>query len=139
MKPTSKKVARPTISSPPLQDPDPLGFFPAISARLQEAYRKWLHTLLRDYLLVKVEPHVRRRLLDAGTAEGLPVSFSLTITVHPRDSSGFARVVGALETPFPDQHSPDDPDGTYVTSLFTGKAVWMPRPKRGWRRFGRRR
>ena len=82
--------------------------------------------------------------VDAGT--GQHVTFDLKITVHSRNASDFAPVVGELQTSsaqlsdehLPDQQ-PDDPEGTYITSLFTGKPVRVARPRRGWRKLGRRR
>ena len=89
---------------------------------------------------------MHRRVVDAGTNHGGPVSFPATITVYPRDAKGFARVVGKLETSLtelsdehlPDQQ-PDDPEyGPYFIGL-SGEPVRARRPKRGWRKFGRRR
>ena len=107
-----KKLAQPTTRKPN-EDPDPLGF----AAKLEEAYQEWLRALLRDNLIVKLKPAKLRGVVAAGTARGQPVSFPLTITVDPGDASGFARVVGKLETPVaelaaeaePDEQS-DDPD-----------------------------
>jgi hypothetical protein len=148
MKSTSKKVTRPTTKALN-NDPDPVGFgttLAEIIAELKDAYHARLHAFLRRFVLVRFEPAVHRRVVDAGTNHGGPVSFPATITVYPRDATGFARVVGKLETPFPepsDEHlpdeQPDDPEGVYVPSMFTGKPVWMARPKGGWRKFGRRR
>ena len=141
-----KKLARRTTRAPK-EDADPLGLLSALHAKLKEAYYAQLRAFLGRNLLVRgIEPAARRRILDAGTIQGGPVSFPLMITVYPRDATGFARVVGKLETSLaepsdehlPDQQ-PDDPEGVYITSILTGKPVWMPRPKRGWRKFGRRR
>ena len=90
---TSKKFARPTTTAPN-DGPDPVGLLPALVAELKDAYHAQLRALLRKFLLVRLEAAVRRRILEAGTAQGGPVSFDLRITVHPRDASGFARVVG---------------------------------------------
>ena len=67
--------------------------------------------------------------------------FAATLTVYPRDASGFARVDGALETPSeePQPAGPaDDPAYVDVQGLF-GQTVRVPRPKGGWRKRGRRR
>ncbi len=141
MKTTSKKSARP-IARTPQEDADPLGF----AAKLEEAYHAQLRAILRRNLLVRFEPAVLRGIGDGGTNHGGPVSFPATLTVYPRDAHGFARVVGELETPVaeltaetePDEQ-PDDPEGVYITSMFTGKPVWVARPKRGWRGRGPRR
>ena len=82
--------------------------------------------------------------VDAGA--GQHVTCDLKIAVHSRNASDFAPVVEELETSsaeFSDQHlpdqEPDDPEyGPYIFGLF-GEPVRMRRPKRGWRRFGRRR
>jgi hypothetical protein len=139
---TSKtKLARRTTRKPN-ENPDPLGF----AAKLEEAYQEWWRAFLRDNLIVKLKPAKLRGVVGAGTARGEPVSFPLTITVDPGDASGFARVVGKLETPVaelaaaaePDEQS-DDPDyGPPFTGLF-GKRVRARRPKGGWRKPGRRR
>ena len=118
---------------------------PALYAKLAEIYYAQLRAFLRRFVLVRFEPAVHRRVVDAGTNRGGPVSFPATLTVYPRDAKGFARVVGKLETPVaelgdddqPDELT-DDPEGVYINSLF-GKRVWVPRPKRGWRKLGRRR
>ena len=96
MKSTSKKVARPTTRTPK-EDADPVGFASVLaekSAKLEEAYHARLRAFLLKFLLVKLKPAVRRRIIEAATAQGRPVSFDLRITVYPRDASGFARVVG---------------------------------------------
>ena len=109
----SKKLVRPTVRTPK-EDAGPVG-----SARI--------------YVEV-----------DAGA--GQHVTFDFKIAVPRRSASGLPRVVRELETPsaelsdehLPDQQ-PDDPEyGPYIFGLF-GKPVRMRRPKRGWRRFGRRR
>ena len=125
---TSKKFARATIGTPE-EDADPLGF----AAKLEEAYHVRLRAFLRDALIVRLKPAKLRGVVDAGTIQGGPVSFPLTITVYPRDASGFARVVGELETAdLPLDFSSIDPaDGPFLTSLFTEKPVRPPvRPKR---------
>jgi hypothetical protein len=139
MKSPSKKLTPPTISTPQ-EDPDPVGLFPELSAKLKEAYHLGLRAFLRQNLLVRLKPAVRRRILDAATAQGGPVSFDLRITVHPRDASGFPRVVGELLS---DEHSPDQQpgapgDGPYVVTLF-GERVPVSQLKTKRRRFGRRR
>ena len=117
-----------------------------IIAELKDAYHARLHACLRRFVLVRFEPAVHRRVVDAGTNHGGPVSFPATITVYPRDATGFAPVVGEQETSLAelsDEHSPDeqpdDPEyGPYFIGLF-GEPVRMRRPKRGWRGRGRRR
>jgi hypothetical protein len=134
---TTKKFARPTTTAPN-DGPDPLGLLPALSAKLKEAYYVRLRAFLLKFLLVRLEAAVRRRILEAGTAQGGPVSFDLRITVHPRDALGFARVVGALKT---DEDQPDEQpaeDGPYINTLF-GERVPVSHLKTGRRRFGRRR
>ncbi len=106
-----------------------MGLFPALYAKLAEAYHVRLRAFLRRFLLVSLEPAVLRGIVDAGTTHGGPVSFPLTITVHPRDAKGFARVVGKLETPpveLSDEHLPDEQeeystDETYIYDVATGK------------------
>ena len=79
------------------------------------------------HLLVRLKPPVLRRIADVGTAQGEPVTFPLTITVHPRDASGFALVVGELDTFYLPLDYSSDPS---LTSLFTEKPVQPPvRPK----------
>jgi hypothetical protein len=126
MKSPSKRSVRPTISTPN-DDPDPVGLFPELSAKLEEAYHLGLRAFLRQNLLVEgLAPAVRRSILDVGTAQGRPVSFPLTITVHPRDASGFARVVGELDTFYLPLDYSSDPS---LTSLFPEKQPPV-RPKR---------
>jgi hypothetical protein len=113
MKSPPKKHARPTIRTPK-EDADPVG-------------------VARIYVEV-----------DAGA--GQYVTFDIKIADHSRNASDFAPVVGELETSpaeLSDEHRPDqeadDPDyGPYIFGLF-GERVRMRRPKRGWRRLGRRR
>ena len=65
----------------------PLGF----AAKLADAYHAQLRAFLRrNLLVVGLKPAVLRGIVDAGTIQGGPVSFDLTITVHPRNASGFA-------------------------------------------------
>ena len=112
MKPPSRKLVRPTIRTP-REDADPVG-----SARI--------------YVEV-----------DAGA--GQHVTFDLKIAVHSRNASDLPPVVDELETlsaelwdeHLPDQ-PPDDPEyGPWINGLFG--PVRARRPKRGWRRGGRRR
>jgi hypothetical protein len=118
MKLPSKK-ARPTIRTP-TEDAYPASTAPWASARI--------------YVEV-----------DAG--RGQWVTFDIKIAVHSRDVNDFAPVVNALETRSaelsddyqPNEQQPDDPEhGPYVYSVITGEPVRMRRPKRGWRKFGRR-
>jgi hypothetical protein len=51
----------------------------------------------RRNLIVELKPAVLKRILDAATARGRPVTLRLEITVHPRDAKGFVHVVGELE------------------------------------------
>ena len=109
--------------------------------RSWDAYYAQLSVLLRKNLMVgKLKPAVLRFIVDAGTAQGRPVSFPATLTVHPRDATGFALVVGRLETPFPDlSDQPDAPgDGPYIDTLF-GERVPASLLKTRRRRGGRRR
>jgi hypothetical protein len=139
----SKKLAQRTIPTPK-PHPDPLGIAKVvaeISPRLEEAYYAWLNALLRKFVLVGFEPAVLQRIVDAGTAQGRPVTVHVTLTIHPRDASGFARVDGALKTPAA-KRRPDDPDdpeyGPSMKSLFgRGELVRARRPTRGWRNQGR--
>jgi hypothetical protein len=123
MKSTSKKGARPTTKALN-DDPDPLGF----AAKLEEAYYAQLHAILRKNLIVGLPPPVLRRIVDVGTAQGEPVTVPLTITVHPREASGFALVFGELD-PF---YLPLDPSSRpSLPSLFPEEPVRPPvRPKR---------
>ncbi|MGB7976174.1 MAG: hypothetical protein WCF81_17930 [Roseiarcus sp.] len=115
----SKKVARPT-SGTPKEDASPVGSAPGASGRI----------------------HVE---VDPGTGDH--ITFEFKITVQRRAASGFAPVVNARETSSPElwdeqspDQSPDDPEfGPWVYSVITGEPVRMRRPKRGWRKFGRRR
>jgi hypothetical protein len=82
--------------------------------------------------------------VDAGA--GQHVTFDIKIAVQRRNASDFAPVVDDMETSsaeLGDEHlpvqQPDDPEyGPYFLGLF-GERVRMRRPKRGWRRGGRRR
>jgi hypothetical protein len=123
MKTTSKKFARP-IARTPSEDADPLGF----AAKLEEAYYAQLLAFLRKNLIVELAPAVLRRIADVGTEQGGPVTFPLAITVHPRDASGFARVVGELDRYY---LPPDFSADPILPSLFPEKpvqAVWPKRP-----------
>ena len=109
-------------------------------------YHARLRVFLLKFLLVRLKPAARRRLIEVPTAQGRPVSFDLRVTVHPRDAHGFARVVGALKTPAaalsdeprPDEQ-PDAPeDGPFIIGLF-GEPIPASRLKTIRRRFGRRR
>jgi hypothetical protein len=140
----SKKVTRPTTRTP-AQDADPVGLLPALYAKLAEAYYAQLRAFLRKFTLVRFEPAVHRRIVDAGTNHGGPVSFPATLTVYPRDAKGFARVVGRLETPVAELWDDDQPEKEsdapeqYVTTIF-GEQVPASLLKTGrWRRIGRRR
>ncbi len=71
-----KKVTRPTIRTPN-EDPDPLGLFAALCAKLEDAYYAQLSVLLRKNLMVggtragRASLHCRRGN-GAGTARQLP-------------------------------------------------------------------
>ena len=114
MKPPSEKLVRTTIKTP-REDADRVGF-------------------ARIFAEVDVE-----------RGQGVHVTINLKITIDPHDASSLAPVVGEQETSsaeFSDQHlpnqEPDDPEyGPHIFGLF-GEPVRMRRPKRGWRRFGRR-
>jgi hypothetical protein len=81
--------------------------------------------------------------IDAGTEQ--LVSLEIRIAVHSRNVSDVARLVGVPEpsaAKLSDQDSPDqdpeDPEyGPYVHTIFSDEPVRMPRPKRGWQKFGR--
>jgi hypothetical protein len=64
----------------------------------------------RCSLIVELDPTLLQRIVDAGTTHGRPVSFHFKITVHPRDVTGFARVVGELEKPSLRGKTPRGPD-----------------------------
>ena len=151
---STKKFARPTIQTPN-EDPDPVGFagmFPQFLAMLEQAYRARLRPFLRRFVLVRFDPAVHRRLLDEATARGQPITYYPAITVHPRGATGFARVVGKVETwpagawedPPADQQSDDPEEEPYMLGLFTGEKIplsafkEMKRPKASWRRPRRR-
>ena len=111
-----KQVARPTTRTP-LDGPDPLGFgtkLAKIIAEMQAAYRAPLRASLHELLLVEFSPDARRRMLDAPTARGGPVSFLAKIIMYPDDASGFRRAVGTLlritgDSPIPESdEEPDD-------------------------------
>ena len=141
---TAKKVARPRVK-PPNPDPDPVGFAQVLaetSAQLEEAYQERLRAFLRKFLLVRFEPAVLQRIWAAETAPGGPATFLVALTVHPRDASGFPRLVGRLATPF-EEPQPDEPpeaaeDGEYIRGLF-GDKIPASRLKPAQRSRGRRR
>ena len=128
---TSKTKLPRSTTKTPSEDADPLGF----AAKLEEAHQEWLRVFLRDNLIVKLKPAKLRGVVGAGTARGEPVSFPLTITVDPGDASGFARVVGKLETPVAElaaEAEPDEqPDASepYIIGLF-GDKIPVSRIKR---------
>ena len=140
----SKQRARPTVPTPE-PDLDPLGFaqvIAEISAQLEEAYYAQLRAFLRKFVLVEFEPAVRLRIRAAETAEDGPVTLPITLTIHPRDASGFPRLVGALETSFADP-PPDEPDdapefGPYIVGMF-GDKIPLDRLNQVRGRKGRRR
>ena len=137
---TSKTKLPRSTTRKPNENPDPLGF----AAKLEEAYQEWLRALLRDNLIGKLKPAKLRGVVAAGTARGQPVSFPLTITVDPGDASGFARVVGKLETPVAElaaEAEPEEqPDASepYIIGLF-GDKIPLSRIKPKRRRGSRRR
>jgi hypothetical protein len=93
-----KAVRRPTTRTP-LDGPDPLGFgtkLAKIIAEMQAAYRAPMCASLHELLLVEFSPGSRRRMLDAPTARGEPVSFLAEIIMYPDDATGFRRAVGTL-------------------------------------------
>ena len=124
---TAKKVARPPIRTPH-PDTDPLGFaqvLAEISAELAEKYQTQLRAFLRKFDPIRFEPAVRQRIRAAETASGGPATFLVALTVHPRDASGFPRLVGRSATPF-EAPQPDEPpdaaeDGEYIRGLFGDK------------------
>ena len=144
---TSKKRARPTTKSPN-DGLDPVGFgatLAEIIAELQDAYRARLHAFLLKYLLVRLDAAVRQRIFAAVTARGRPVDVDFRITFYPADASGLFRADSALKTPVADLWDEDQPDeqphdpeyGPWINGFFG--PVRARRPKRGWRRGGRRR
>jgi hypothetical protein len=143
---TAKRVARPPIK-PPHPDPDPLGFFPALHAKLEEAYDAQLLAFLRRNLLVSgLTPSVRQSIFAAVKARGQAVSVDFRITFYPADASGFFRADGELMTPVaelaaepqPAEPRPDDPEyGPWIKGIFGGELVRARRPKGGWRNRGR--
>ena len=94
----SKQLARPTIPTPE-PDPDPLGLFPALSEQLQQTYYAKLRAFQRKFDLVRFEPAARQRIRAAETPPGGLATFLVALTVHPRDASGFPRLIGRLPTP----------------------------------------
>jgi hypothetical protein len=107
-----QSLARPTTRTP-LDGPDPLGFGTKL-AEMQAAYRAPMCESLHELLLVEFSPDSRRRMLDAPTARGGPVSFLAKIIMYPDDASGFRRAVGTLlritgDSPIPESdEEPDD-------------------------------
>ncbi len=141
---TAKKVARPPIK-PPNQDPDPVGFAQVLaetSAQLEEAYQERLRAFLQKFDLVRFEPAARQRIQAAETPPGGPATFLVALTVHPRDASGFPRLVGRLATPFEEPQPDGAPDaaedGAYTIGLF-GDKIPASRLKQVRLRKGRRR
>jgi hypothetical protein len=145
MTPTLKKFARPPVQLPH-PDPDPLGFgqvLAEISTKLAETYQERLDVLLSKYLLVEFEPAELQSIVDAGTAqEWPPVALPATLTVDPRDASGFVQVLGALETPSEErqfgQASNAAEDGEYINTIF-GEKIPLSQLKPARRSKGRRR
>jgi hypothetical protein len=145
----TKKVTDPTIGTPP-DDPDPVGFGKVLAeffARLEDAYRVRLRVSLGRDLLVRFPLAARRRMLDAPTVRGGPVSFYAEITMHPPDASGSRHADGKLMTPAaelaepePDQQPDDDPeDPTVFIDLF-GKPISKSAYEKGLRKsLGRKR
>ena len=116
--------------------------FPALSEQLKQTYDAQLRAFLRKFDLVRFEPAVRQRIRAAETASGGPATFLVALTVHPRDASGFPRLVGRLPTPF-EAPQPDEPpeaaeDGPYIRGLF-GDKIPVSRLKPAQRSKGRRR
>jgi hypothetical protein len=87
------------MSAPGETDPDPLGLFPALSEQLQQTYYAQLRAFQRKFDLVRFEPAARQRIRAAETPPGGPATFLVALTVHPRDASGFPRLIGRLPTP----------------------------------------
>jgi hypothetical protein len=98
--PLEAGVRKPDFLVAPIHDgPDPLGFgtkLAKIIAEMQAAYRAPSCASLHELLLVEFSPGSRRRMLDAPTARGGPVSFLAKIIMYPDDASGFRRAVGTL-------------------------------------------
>jgi hypothetical protein len=102
-----------------------------------------LRAFLRKFDLVRFEPAVRQRIRAAETAPGGPATFLVALTVHPRDASGFPRLVGKLATPFEEPQPDEAPDaaedgGEYIRGLF-GDKIPASRLKPVRRSKGRRR
>ena len=135
----SKQLARPTIPTP---EPDPLGLFPALSEQLQQTYYAQLRAFQRKFDLVRFEPAARQRIRAAETPPGGPATFLVALTVHPRDASGFPRLIGRLPTPFEAPQADEPPDaaeeGKYIRGLF-GDKIPVSRLKPAQRSKGRRR
>jgi len=116
--------------------------FPALSEQLKQTYDAQLRAFLRKVDLVRFAPAVRQRIRAAETAPGGPATFLVALTVHPRDASGFPRLVGRLQTPFEASLSVEAPDpaeeGKYIRGLF-GDKIPVSRLKPAQRSKGRRR
>src|SRR5271165_1084543 len=136
-KPRARPPSRPTHA-----DADPLGLFPALSEQLKQTYYAQLRAFLRKFDPIRFEPAVRQRIRAAETASGGPATFLVALTVHPRDPSGFPRLVGRLPTPFeapqPDEAPDAAEEGTYIRGLF-GDKIPVSRLKPAQRSKGRRR
>jgi hypothetical protein len=136
----SKQRTRPPIKSKH-PDADPLGLFPALFEQLEQAYHEQVRALLRKFDLIKFEPGVRQRIRAAETASGGPVTFLVALTVHPRDASGFPRLVGKLAPPFQQPQPEQPPDAAeeeeYIDTIF-GEKIPASRLKPGRRSRGRR-
>ncbi len=119
-----KQGVRPPIK-PRNPHADPLGLFPALSEQLKQTYYAQLRAFLRKFDPIRFEPAVRQRIRAAETAPGGPATFLLALTVHPRDASGFPRLVARLATPFEEPQSDEPPDaaedGAYIRGLFGDK------------------
>ncbi len=119
-----KQGVRPPIK-PRNPNADPLGLFPALSEQLKQTYDAQLRAFLRKVDLVRFAPAVRQRIRAAETASGGPATFLVALTVHPRDASGFPRLVGRLPTPFEAPQADEPPDaaeeGKYIRGLFGDK------------------
>jgi len=110
--------------------------------QLQQAYYAQLRAFLRKFDPIRFEPAVRQRIRAAETASGGPATFLVALTVHPRDPSGFPRLVGRLPTPFEAPQADEAPDvaeeGKYIRGLF-GDKIPVSRLKQARRSKGRRR
>jgi hypothetical protein len=110
------------MSAPGETDLDPLGLFPTLSEQLQQTYYAQLRAFQRKFDLVRFEPAARQRIRAAETPPGGPATFLVALTVHPRDASGFPRLIGRLPTPFEAPQADEPPDaaeeGKYIRGLF---------------------